>query len=197
MPLQYEISSWDQAANCLSNYSKQLRIRIGNFIEDQFTGKRISVVHDVYGVLFSYVVDAEGDIVVDVEGSVMSTSEILAHLRRYGFFIEYPVKAQISDSQLAYLRLLLGLGYDKIRVMGVATNEETTTNIVAFQVANKPDWLNNDYTAKYSEFTEALFDGSAVNLTGISATRNYHWDWLTYVASIQDILDNYSEDDGE
>lgn len=197
MPLQYEISCWEQAAKCLSNYSSQLKIRVGKFVEEHFTGTRISVVHDVYGVLFSYVVDAEGDIVVDVEGSILTTSQILLQLRRFGFFITYPVKARITESQLAYLRLLLGLGYDKIRVMGVQAADQTTTNIVAFQVANKPSWLNNDYTASYSEFTEALFDGSAVNLTGISETRNYHWDWLTYVASIQDILDNYSEDDGE
>lgn len=196
-PLQYEISCWKQAAKCRSNYSQQLRIRVGEFTEETFTGTRISVVHDVYGVLFAYVVDAKGDIVVDVEGSIMSTDEILLQLRRYGFFIEYPVKDQISQSQLAYLRVLDGLGYEKIRVMGVQSSDSITTNIVAFQTANKADWLNNDYTAKFSEFTEALFDGSAINLTGISNTRNYHWDWLTYVANIKDIIDNYSEDDGE
>ena len=99
----------------------------------------------------------------------------------------------LSSSQLEYLSTLKFLGYDKIRIMNVykIVNgvKQFDTKVVAFQVDPLGDWLNNAYSVSYSDFASALDAGHAANLTAVSKTKNYRWDWLVgKVLSIDDIL---------
>lgn len=198
-PLQYEISDWTQAAKCLSNTSKHLHIHVSSFIHNPvLTGTRIKVVHDMYGDLFTCIVNGRGELIDSDPKYEMSTDAILSQLAKFGFCITYPDMRRITTAQIDYLITLNQLHFDKIRVLNVWAPDKTGIkefkhHIVAFQSANNASWLNNDYSPSYAEFTRALADGSAVNLDGISETSRFVWDWLTYVANISDILADCSE----
>ena len=198
-PLQYEISDLTQAAKCLSNTSKHLHIHVSSFVHNPvLTGTRIKVVHDMYGDLFTCIVNGHGELVDSDPKYEMTTDAILSQLAKFGFYITYPDTRRITTAQIDYLITLNQLHFDKIRVLNVWAPDKTGIkefkhHIVAFQSANNASWLNNDYSPSYAEFTRALADGSAVNLDGISETSRFVWDWLTYVANISDILADCSE----
>lgn len=199
MPLRYEISDWNQASKCLSNTSRYLHIHVSSFVQNPIlTGTRIKVVHDTYGDLFTCIVNGRGELIDTNPKYELSTDEILAQLAKYGFYIKYADEHRISNKQLDYLVTLNQLHFDKLRVLNVwkldkSGIQEFKHHIVAFQSANKASWLNNDYSPSYAEFTDALADGSAMNLDGITETYRFVWDWLTYVANIPDILEDCSE----
>ena len=199
MPLRYEISDWSQASKCLSNTSKHLHIHVSSFIQNPIlSGTRLKVVHDTYGDLFTCIVNGRGELIDTDPKYEMSTDDVLLQLAKYGFYIKYTDEHRISNKQLDYLVTLNQLHFDKIRVMNVwkldkSGIKEFKHHIVAFQSANKASWLNNDYSPSYAEFTDALADGSAMNLDGITETSRFVWDWLTYVANISDILEDCSE----
>ena len=203
MPLQYRISIWRQAKECLSNNSQKLHIHTTDFISnDKLQGFRISVDHEIFGTLFACVLNARGLIVSDLDATdplledpiyyELSTQQILQELRKYGFWIEYNPREALPGDQLDYLMTLKGLNYDKIRVMNTWTAprgvKEFKTNIVVFNSTKHRYWLNNDYAPSEKEFTQALLDGSAANLTEICKTKKFRWDWLDYVANIDDII---------
>ena len=197
-PLRYKISSWRQLPNCLSNNSRELRIHVTDFFNnEELRGFRISLEHTTMGVLFCCVLQARGSIVTDEDeygASELSPEEILRELKKYGFDITYePIKG-LSGNMLDYLITLDKLGYDKIRVMNVWNTKNGTkafeTKIVAFQVNPLGDWLNNGYSASEKEFIKALNDGTAINLTDTSRTKNFRWDWLYgNVLSIEDVIE--------
>ena len=197
-PLRYNISSWRQLPNCLSNNSRELRIHVTDFFNnDILRGFRISVEHTTLGVLFCCVLQARGSIVTDDSEygeNELTPDQILAELYKYGFYITYtPVKA-LSGNMLDYLITLDKLCFDKIRILNVwhYTNtgeKQSDTKIVAFMSDPLGDWLNNAYSAHESEFTKALNDGTALNLTNLSKTKNFRWDWLYgVVLSIEDVI---------
>lgn len=202
MPLRYNITSWDQLPQCLSNNSRNLKIDVSHFFNnDLLCGLRISVVHRAYGVLFSCMLGASGDLITssnyydDVEeprAFELTPKQILDELYKFGFCIYYEQREHLSPGQIDYLITLKGLHYDKIRVLGVKDVKNGTdvfsTKVVAFNSENHSQWLDNTYRASEKEFLKGLVDGTAINLTEISETEKYCWTWLDFVANIDDIL---------
>lgn len=196
-PLRYQISNWKQLPNCKSNNSKQLHLHVTDFIQNNdINGVRITLNHDVYGELFSYVVNASGSLVSTFDKDIeyeLTTDDILTQLAKYGFLITFHSWEDLSGDQVQYLMTLQNLHFDKIRLLNVwdAPNgvKEFKLHVVAFQVEQLPDWLNAGYAPPKTEFLDALNSGYAINISAISETRNYRWDWLyNWVADIGDIL---------
>lgn len=196
-PLRYQISNWKQLPNCKSNNSKQLHLHVTDFIQNNdINGVRITLDHDVYGELFSYVVNASGSLVSTFDKDIeyeLTTDEILTQLAKYGFLITFHSWEDLSGDQVQYLMTLQNLHFDKIRLLSVwdAPNgvKEFKLHVVAFQVEQLPDWLNAGYAPSKTEFLDALNSGYAINISAISETRNYRWDWLyNWVADIGDVL---------
>lgn len=202
-PLRYKISSWRQLPECLSNNSRHLKIHLTDFFNNRhLRGFRISVDHDTMGTLFACILHARGDIVTDgyeFEKCELSTEEILRELKKFGFLITYHPNQNLPSAQLEYLISLRGLRYDKIRILNVwdlssAGIKEYKTYIVAFMSDPHGDWLNNGYCPSLKEFSKALIDGTACNLTEVSKTRCFRWDWLNFVANIDDIIKENADD---
>lgn len=196
-PLRYQISNWKQLPNCKSNNSKQLHLHVTDFIQNNdINGVRITLDHDVYGELFSYVVNASGSLVSTFDKDIkyeLTTDDILTQLAKYGFLITFHSWEDLSGDQVQYLMTLQNLHFDKIRLLSVwdAPNgvKEFKLHVVAFQVEQLPDWLNAGYAPSKTEFLDALNSGYAINISAISETRNYRWDWLyNWVADIGDVL---------
>ena len=197
MVYRYRISNWHQLCQCKSNTSQKLSIRVADiFNSSRLSGTRISIVDEEFGVIFSYVVDPKGDIVgpdENVSAFNLTTDQILQELNTYGFYVEYPVNKTLSGDQLSYLMTLKNLHYDKIRLLAVWHTEngikEFSTYVVCFNSEKNGEWLNAGYAPSIDEFDKALNNGSAINITYISDTQGYQWDWLyNWVANIDDIL---------
>ena len=200
--LKYRISSWDQLSRCKSNNSRDLSIRVEKLIQnDILTGTKISVLHTDFGVLFATVIDANGNLVSeDFKDHVftLSTEDILSELYKYGFIVYYNEEAHLSSEQIAYLNIVKQLLFDKIRfisvnhkVAGIDTKE---TMIVVFNIEQNPNWLHNTYSPSWAEYSEALANGSCMNISNVSETYHFRWDWLYgKVMAIQDILDAQEE----
>lgn len=203
-PLRYSISSWRQLPNCKSNNSRHLSIRVSDYFNDiHLRGFKISVEHEKFGTLFACMLDARGDIITEAHDygkTELSTETILAELKKFGFYIIYNQKLHLGSEQLEYLFTLKNLGYDKLRIVNVhdASTKDSDfwgPKVVAFQVDPLGDWLNNAYSPSASEFTEALVSGTAINLTGISETKKFRWDWLKdFVANIDDVIAENADD---
>ena len=196
-PLRYEISNWKQLPRCKSNNSKQLHIHVTDFIQNNdILGLRITLEHEVYGELFSYIVNASGGLVSTFNNDIeyeLTTDEILTQLAKYGFLITFHSWEDLSSDQVQYLMTLQNLHFDKIRLLSVWDTpngvKEFKLHVVAFQVEQLPDWLNSGYAPSKKEFINALNSGYAINISAISETRNYRWDWLyNWVADIGDVL---------
>lgn len=198
--LRYQISSWRQLPECRSNNSKDLRLHVSDlFNNDMIRGFKIWLDHPSYGVLFACVLDGRGMMITELDGNKSMTSDqILRELERFGFLITYHPNKDLNSKQIEYLITLKGLLYDKIRLMRVWTPVSGTSNtslkIVAFRSDKLGDWLNNWYSPSEQEFTKALVAGTAVNLTDMSRTYKFNWDWLDYVANIDDILRDSADD---
>lgn len=195
--LRYRISDWHQLPQCKSNNSRELFIKVADLIQnDILTGIKISVKHTEFGTLFATVVNAKGNLVSeDFTDHVftLSTDDILAELYKYGFIVQYREETVLSKEQIAYLETLQGLNFDKIRFITVEHTVKSIitkdTMIVCFNVEQNPEWLNNTYNPTYKEYDDALLNGSAMNISNVSKTHNYSWDWLWgKVMSISDIL---------
>ena len=184
-----------------SNNSPRLSISVTDFIQNkEIAGLRICVEHEKFGPMFTCVLKAHGSIVTCPGNSYyheFTVDDILKELYKYGFYITYDPKPALTGNQLEYLMTLDKLGFDKIRLMDVVTYYGPVGTVdkyvVAFNAKEHPQWIENTYTADSSGFTNAVMSGSACNLTAISKTKNYNWDWLTYVANIQDIIKDNAE----
>lgn len=199
-PLKYNISSWDQLVNCMSNYSTKLHLSVNHITQDtRLSGTLIQVNHGDFGCLFSYLVDGCGPLLdsdnpLDYE---LTTNQILTELSRYGYLITYSRKNELPDAQIDYLRTMDKLGFDKIRVLSVyhynaAGVQIFGPHVVLFNVEPNPGWLDNTYSASHPEYVSAITSGTAVDISSISVTQRFQWDWLDYVASISDILAEYN-----
>lgn len=207
MPLRYRICDIHDLSKCKSNNSRDLFIRVSEFHSEKLTGTRITLAHRAFGPLFTYVLDAKGSNVTelqDYDDLDISMKQVLAQFERFGFLIEFTEEFHISKSQVEYLETLLKLKYDKIRILSVwsmtGTHQHEDLRVVAFQVNPLGDWLNNAYSPSSKEYRDALDRGVAINLTDISNTQNFRWDWLKgKVLSIEDVLrDNaYFESEGD
>lgn len=202
-PLRFRISSWRQLTGCRSNNDPDFRIHVTDFYNNRtLRGFRIRVDHPAFGDVFCCVLHARGTAVTDVDEygrSELSESCILAELAKFGFFIEYAHEENLSGRQIQYLMTLKQLDYDKIRIINVwsAPNgaKQWAPKVVAFQSRRLGNWLNNAYSPSEREFTAALVDGVAINLTDISKTKQFRWDWLKeFVGNIDDILADNADD---
>lgn len=195
-PLRYNISDWHQLTECQSNNSRDLQICVGDFIQDsRLVGLRIQVWHADFGILFACVLNTRGSLVSELSTNIayeLTTDQILSELKKYGFIVTYEPRRHLPESQLSYLRTLKELGYDKIRIIPVYIIEHgtkiTKPYIVAFYIKDNVRWLDNMYCSPKTEFHTSLENGSAINISAISATNNWSWTWLDYVANIDDIL---------
>lgn len=165
--------------------------------DSRLEGTAIEVVHSDFGTLFCYLVDAKGPVLHsdDPLEYELPTSTILKELERFGFYIAFDKRANLPDKQLEYLKTVQKLGFDKIRILNVYTYnnrgfKESKPMVVVFNIDSNPGWLDNAYTASESEFIQSLKAGTAINLSDMSETLKFRWDWLDYVADIQDILDD-------
>ena len=200
-PLQYKISSWRQLVNCKSNNDRDLRISVTDLINnDQITGLRISVVHPMYGVLFSEVLTAKGSFISNDEDFYdspvsfeLDSTTILKELYKFGFIVSFNPREHLPEEMISYLETLQGVGFDKLRILGVwrlvHSSREIKSFIVGFKSSYHESWLNNIYMASQQEFTDALLDGTAMNIGEMQSQNNLSWTWLDYVANIQDILE--------
>lgn len=183
--LRYRISSLEQLPKCLSNKSQKLRIVYSKYINsDVLCGEKISIEHDIFGTLFTYVVDARGSLVNDVKE--ISVNELLSHLYKYGFEIEYRPAKHLSGNQIQYLMTLDDLGFDKLRVVG----DDLHPIVVAFVTSANPEWIHDRYLPSDREVKQSLLSGTAINISAISESNNYDWSWLDFVANITDILND-------
>lgn len=197
MPLRYNISSWDQLPQCMSNNSRDLHIHVAKIINDErLQGTVIRVEHKHFGVLFACIVDGSGPLLTDkyFSGVVsMSTQAILLELEKFGFYVTYDPQTHLDGEQLQYLMTINQLGFDKIRILNVHMYQndgrvKDEPLVVAFKIKNNSNWLNNGYSPSESEYLSAIKQGTAINISAISKEKKFRWDWLTFVANIEDIL---------
>lgn len=197
-PLRYVITDWHQLKNAKSNNSRALSIKVADLLQsDILTGLRIQVYHDDYGPLYAVVLNAQGSIVTEINNNMViepTTEYILSELHKWGFIIEFEQALYLPQGQLDFLAELKDLGYDKLRMLNVWHIENGIKQfkpyIVVFNVTQNPTWLNNGYAAAESELLGALKNGSAVNISATSKANIWSWGWLTFVADIDDILNN-------
>lgn len=196
--LRYRITSWTQLNQCLSNNDPELKASCAEIMDANLRGTVVRVTHRKYGCLFAYLVDGTG---VDVENPpipLLTPKEILAELRRFGFYIAYDVVGNLPGKVIEYLITLDKLGYDKIRYMFISeptllgTEKDPEYFVTAFKVKDNPEWINNTYRARTDEFQAALMNGSAINITAISEEQHFDWSFLRdYVLNISDIIEEY------
>ena len=197
-PLRYEITDWHQLTQCQSNNSRDLRIMVSDIIRETIlTGLRIQVVHNLYGPLFVCVINASGSLITVPTGSEQiefTTERILQELAKYGFFVTYNQKSELPTDQLDFLNTIMGLGYDKLRLLNVKIDMLTAkTYLIVFDINKAPvTWLTNTYVSNLSEYTVVVRDGGAINITDNAS--KWQWNWLDFIANISDILEenNYN-----
>lgn len=198
-PLRYSISDWRQLSKCKSNNSRELSITVTDYFNnDMIQGLKISVDHRIYGTLFATVLDATGLIVTPTNELTnnLPNATILAELAKFGFFVTFDEELNLSKDQIRYLITIRRLDYDKLRLLTVVnpSTQTAVTKVVAFQVDPLGDWLNNAYEPSEKEFLSALDDGTAINLTDISKTKQFRWDWLKdLVVNIDDVIRDNAE----
>ncbi len=198
LPLRYNISDWRQLKNVKSNNSRDLYILVTEFMQnDKLMGLRIQVLHKAFGILFACVLNAQGSIVSEFNDNLtveLTPKQILAELKKYGFFVTYDPRNHLPGNQLEYLMTLKGLGYDKLRILNVWNTENGVKSfhwyVVAFNVKKNVEWINNGYSPSKKEFTESLKNGSSINISALSKVNRWSWNWLDYVANIDDILED-------
>lgn len=197
MPLRYNISDWHQLVDVKSNNSRDLSISVSDFVQfDKLSGIRIQVNHKQFGVLFAYVINARGNM-ISVNENIkceLTTEQLLNQLAVFGFNVTYEPKKHLSGNQLDFLMTIQGLGFDKLRILNVWYTENSVITskwyVVAFNIKENPEWINNGYSPSEKEYTAALSNGSAMNISALSKDKHWDWSWLDYVANISDILED-------
>ena len=197
-PLRYNISNWLQLTECKSNNSADLYITVKQVIDDgshRLTGLIILVQHNQYGTLFACMVNADGTLLTKDQNSEIiwefTTDEITKILATFGFDITFHINQHLSGDQISYLMTLSDLGFDKLRRLIVqGLDGKYSEYIVVFNVAKCPEWIANDYVCGIKSFLESLNNSGAMNLTDLEQTKGFDWTWLTYVANIDDIIED-------
>lgn len=205
-PLRYNISDWHQLKDCLSNNSRKLYIEVTNLLDNEkgdgpVVGLQISVKYEGYrNAMFSYVIASHGSAITPMYGANLTKDQILGELAKWGFLVTYNAMRHLPSSLIEYLTTLNNLEFDKIRLL--TTTYEALgrpmreTLVVAFNVEKCPKWIDNTYEATQEEVKDAMLIGGAMNLTAISETHQWDWSWLTFVASIDDLLEEYAHESG-
>ena len=197
-PLRYNISSWLQLPECKSNNSADLYITVKQVIDDgshRLTGLIILVQHTQYGTLFACMVNADGTLLTkDTNSGIIkefTTDEITQILATFGFDVTFHINQHLSGDQISFLMTVSDLGFDKLRRLIVqGLDGKYSEYIVVFNVAKCSDWIDNDYVCGIKPFLNALQTSGAMNLTDLEQTKGFDWTWLTYVANIEDIIED-------
>lgn len=204
-PYRYNISNWLQLAECKSNNSTDLYITVKQIIDDgshRLQGINILVNHNQYGTLFACLVNSSGSLLSPdpVSGIIkeFSTEDILAELNKFGFDVTFEINQHLSGKQISYLMTVSELGYDKLRKLYVQDKPDGhySAYIIVFNTDKCPaDWLDINHLSGKKPFVDALISSGAMNLTDLEQTKGFDWTWLTYVANIDDIIEDngYSE----
>lgn len=204
--LRYKISNWTQLVKCRSNNSADLYITVDTVIHDnRLSGTIIKLIHSDFGILFACTVNSSGTILTPDNNSQiipeLTTDQILKELKKFGFDVVFSLEGGLSGDQIDYLITLNNLSFDKLRLLDVYTYDATGNKafsqyVVAFNIEKCPEWVDINYTISSTDFLQALNAGGAMNLTYVSQTKHFDWSWLTYVANIDDIIENngYAED---
>lgn len=194
-PLRYEISSWEQLVGCLSNTSNSLHIKVHKCIGNGLLkGTVISVVDDVFGTLFTYLVDGSGSYLSDDDDTryQLTVSSILKELERYGFLVTYNKYKHLAADQLSYLKVLQGLGYDHVRIFSLLAWDNVTRQqvnrpaVVAFSHEHNPEWMDVSFSCSNAAFVSEVVDGHCIR---VDDSFNYDWSWLDHVASIDKLIE--------
>lgn len=191
--LRYRIDSWYDLPKCQSNISEDYSISVSRLIKPELRGCRISVKHTRFGVVFSTIVDGSGEL-IEVQDTgrphEFTTSEILKELKKFGFIVEYHPELHLPMSMINYLITLRSLNYVKLRHVSVDVDGTGTGRdfVVGFMPANLSKWLLNTYNPSKTEFTDALVQGYACNISMSPEGLKLDWSWLTYIANIDDLL---------
>lgn len=187
--LRYEISDWSEACECLSNSSRKLHITYDSVL-GKLTGGIVRVEHEDYGCLFAYLVQGSGSMLQPGPNGVLfelSNEEILMELEKYGFNIQLSTNVDVDDAQYQLVSSACALGMDKIRIMYVDNEKsplgdkyERSAYIVAFKADKLSSWLSTSKACSRREFSKALIEGSAVNLSQVDGGLNqgHNWSWL-------------------
>lgn len=199
-PLRYQISQWPQAADCLSNNSRNLRICVDELVNNKhLTGMIIKVEHPEMGVLFAAMYKGQGEYITshDSEGHYipwLTNEEIIGQLEKFGFLITYNEMSSLDDATISYLMRVADLGYDKLTKLNVITRNNGERIVHQYTVAMKSekndDLLTFGASVTSNKFTRRTSEGSILNLTESS---NIEWNWLDSIYNIADILQDNAD----
>lgn len=200
--LQYQISDWKQLSKCKSNNSPDLQICVSEYMQNQdIEGVKVEVKHPIYGTLLAYTILPKGQLITDITRKnleVMHKQTLLNELSRYGFYVDFQEEENLSSGQVALLRTIQGLKFDKIRMFSIndaSYSWEDSLVITAFNIESHENWLNAGYSPTKREWESAILDGTAFNVSGLDEAKKYNWDW-TYnaILDLDQILSRYSDD---
>lgn len=186
--LRYSIDSWDEITQCKSNASRYLHLTCDQIVDRCLSGIVIRVEHEKYGCLFSYLVEGSGPLLTpkpDGQLFELSTDDVLMELEKFGFLVDFSMTPQLDDDQFSLLATASQLGYDKIRIMYVGTDTvesvgtvyERKANLVMFNIDKLPKWLDSQKVCTKDEFSEAVNNGYAINLTHSKGGLNHGHNW--------------------
>lgn len=191
--LRYRIDSWYDLPKCQSNISQDYSISVSRLIKKELRGCRITVKHTRFGVVFSTIVDGSGEL-INIEDTgrphEFTTRSILEELEKFGFSVEYHPELHLPIPMINYLITLRSLNYSKLRHISVDVDGNGISRdfVVGFMPAELSKWLLNTYDPSNREFTKALVEGYACNISMSPEGQKLDWSWLTYIANIDDLL---------
>ena len=194
--LRYQISNWNQIVDCLSNNSRNLYITLSKVIDrPTISGQIIKVRHSKYGTLFAAILNGHGKLLNNcTEDNLplpfMSTEEILTELQRFGFYITYDVKCHLPDNILDFLTTVDNLGYDKITKVCLETTFDNSSRLWLPTTIVMKSQFNDDLLTYGCKVTRKVFNKKLTDnvIMNIQNEPDMKWDWVKYIANIEDIL---------
>lgn len=202
LPLRYKICRWPQAAKCLSNNSRKLKINVTEVLDGKtLEGLLLTVTHHDYGVLFATMISGSGEIISnkDPRGIAlpwMTTKEILTQLGKFGFDITYAERLSLDNETVDLLMKLRKLNYDKITKIVVNESRDGKfihhTYPVAIQSRYNQDLLTFSVLITQRKFHERASAGYLLNLLNFD-NGTLKWDWIDAVYNIDDVLADNSD----
>lgn len=205
--LQYKISDWHQLVKCQSNTSPDLKIGVTDFLNnDEIAGIRISVNHPKYGSLFSILLGdyCYGSLVSPIAYSATYATRdcetdivqiVQNQLERFGFYITYSQENYLSKPQVEFLRAVNAFNMDKLRLVSVHDDihlDDTQLFITAFNVEHLPAWIQTGYSPGRSEWSKAISEGYAINVSALCKNPEFKWDWMyNNLIDLPQLLEKY------
>jgi len=125
-----------------------------------------------------------------IEIPFLTTEEILRQIMKFGFYVQYDVKKYLPTNILAYLATIDNLGYDKITVVAVEDWDNNGQRIWRPTVIVMKSAFNDDLLTYGCKVTRKVFNDklNANVVVNVTHEKDMVWDWVTYIANIEDIL---------